>query len=189
MHYLTTSWIRRALFVVILACVLFPFQDASAQRVALKTNAIEYLILSPNLTMEARLSRKMSLQLGIAGNPITKPIADYKMTNFRVEPELRYWFNRPMTKHFVALSTTAGTYSLQFKDRFISGDVLAAGFSYGYSLILGRHWNVEFELGVGIASLKGYDYRGKDNKPEDKNLSKLTPAPIRAAVSFSYIFK
>ena len=149
MHDLSTSWIRRALFVVILACVLFPFQDASAQRIALKTNALEYLILSPNLTMEARLSRKMSLQLGITGNPITRPIADYKMTNFRVEPELRYWFNRPMAKHFVALSTTAGTYSLQLKDHFISGDVFAAGLSYGYALVLGRHWNFEAEIGAG----------------------------------------
>ncbi|MDE6300318.1 MAG: DUF3575 domain-containing protein, partial [Muribaculaceae bacterium] len=113
----------------------------------------------------------------------------YKMTNFRVEPELRYWFNRPMAKHFVALSTTAGTYSLQLKDHFISGDVFAAGLSYGYALILSRHWNVEFELGVGIASLKGYDYRGKDNKPEDKNMSKVMPVPIRAAVSFAYIFR
>lgn len=175
--------------MVILACVLFPFQDASAQRVALKTNALEYLILSPNLTMEARLSRKMSLQVGIAGNPIKSPIADYEFSNFRVEPELRYWFNRPMAKHFVALSTTAGKYSLQLKDRFISGDVIAAGFSYGYALVLARHWNVEFELGVGVGSFKGYDYKGKDNKPDAKNMSKVLPVPIRAAVSFAYVFK
>ncbi|MDE7396709.1 MAG: DUF3575 domain-containing protein [Muribaculum sp.] len=189
MHYSKTSWISRALFAVILACVLFPFQDASAQRIALKTNTLDYLTLSPNLTMEARLSQKMSLQVGIAGNPFIKPFGDYKMANFRVEPELRYWFNRPMAKHFIALSTTAGKYSLQMKNRFISGDVIAAGISYGYALVLNRHWNVEFELGLGIASLKGYDYKGKDNKPDEKNMSKVMPVPIRAAVSFSYILK
>ncbi len=189
MYNSTPSWIRKVLFVAIFACAFFSFQDATAQRIALKTNTLEYLILSPNLTMEARLSRKLTLQLGISTNPLDRPIADYRMRNFRVEPELRYWFNRPMAKHFVALSTTAGNYSLQMKDHFISGDVFAAGFSYGYALVLGRHWNVEFELGVGLASLKGYDYHGKDNKPTDKNMSKLTPAPLRAAVSFAYIFK
>lgn len=189
MHDSKTSWIRRALFAAILACVLFPFQDASAQRVALKTNALDYLTLSPNLTMEARLSKKMSLQVGIVGNPFSGPSADYRLTNFRVEPELRYWFNRPMAKHFLALSTTLGTYNLQFKERYIKGDVIAAGISYGYALVLSRHWNVEFELGVGLASVNGYNYKGKANKPDEKNMSKLVPVPIRTAVTFSYMFK
>ncbi|MDE7386022.1 MAG: DUF3575 domain-containing protein [Muribaculaceae bacterium] len=189
MHYSKTSWMCRALFAVMFVCVLFSFQDASAQRIALKTNALEYLTVSPNITMEARLSRKMSLQVGLAGCPDTRPMGNYKFTNYRIEPELRYWFNRPMAKHFVALSTTAGTYSLMFKDRYISGDMIAAGISYGYALVLGRHWNVEFELGVGVGSFKGYDYKGEDNKPAEKNMNKVLPVPIRAAVSFAYVFK
>lgn len=180
---------RKMLIGSILVCALFSIQDVSAQRVALKTNALEYLILSPNLTLEATISRKISLQLGLAANPVTKPIADYKLTNLRIEPEIRYWFNRPMARHFIALSATAATYSLQLKDRFIVGDAVAAGVSYGYALVLSRHWNMEAEIGVGLASLHGFDYKGKDNRPENENLHKTTPVPIRAALSFSYIFK
>lgn len=189
MQTLSTFWLRNTLIGLIIACAFLSVQEASAQRVALKTNTLEYLILSPNLTLEARVSRKISLQLGISTNPITSPIADYKLNNFRVEPEIRYWFNRPMAKHFIALSTTAGTYSLQLKDRFLTGDAIAAGISYGYVLVLNRHWNMEAEIGVGVASLKGFDYRGKNNKPEHENLNKIMPVPIRAALSFSYIFK
>ncbi len=189
MHVLSSLWCRRLLLSTVLVCAFLPSQNAYSQRVALKTNALEYLILSPNLTLEARLSRKMSLQLGVSANPINTPISNYKLANFRVEPELRYWFNRPMARHFIAFSGIAGAYSLQFNERFIKGDVLAAGISYGYALVLGRHWNVEFEVGAGIASLSGLDYKGTDNVPAHRNMKKVIPVPVRVAVSFGYVFK
>lgn len=36
-------------------------QDIAAQRVALKTNAIDWLTMTPNLTLEGRVSRRVSL--------------------------------------------------------------------------------------------------------------------------------
>lgn len=189
MHVLSSLLRKRVLLGLVLLCSLFPFQNVSGQRVALKTNALEYFILTPNLTLEARLSRKMTIQLGVAANPINTAISNYKLANFRVEPEVRYWFNRPMARHFLAVSGTAGAYSLQFKDRFIKGDMLSAGISYGYALVLGRHWNVEFELGVGIASVSGMDYKGEDNAPNERNMKKIFPVPARAAISFGYVFK
>lgn len=183
--------VKRALcaLALVFSFLLFAAPDAAAQRLALKTNALEYLILSPNLTFEARMSRKLSLQLGVAVNPVTRPISGYKMSNFRVEPELRYWFNRPMARHFIALSTTAGSCSLQLKERYIMCDVVAAGVSYGYSVVLSRHWNMELEIGVGLASLHGYDYRGENNKPDQTNLRKTMPVPVRCGLTFGYIFR
>ncbi|MBD5424906.1 MAG: DUF3575 domain-containing protein [Bacteroides sp.] len=170
-------------------CFLFAAPKAQAQRMALKTNALEYFILSPNLTFEARLSRVLSLQIGVAGNPVTKPIAGYKASNFRVEPELRYWFNRPMAKHFVAVSATAGIYSLGIHDRVISGDAVALGISYGYSLVLSRHWNMEAEIGVGIGNTHGYDYTKPNRRPATPNLLRTLPVPVRFGLSFGYVFK
>lgn len=162
--------------------------EVKAQRLALKTNALEYAVLSPNLTLEARLSSKFSLQLGIGTHPSNLSIADTKLTNFRIEPELRYWFNRPMAKHFIALSATAANYSLRHKDHYFNGDALAAGISYGYALVLSKHWNMEAEIGVGLGSFKGYDYTGKDNKPAQKNYSRILIVPIRIGLSFGYVF-
>lgn len=164
-------------------------QDASAQRIALKTNALEYLILSPNLTLEASLNRKFSLQLGLSANPITRPIGDFRLTNFRVEPEFRYWFNRPMARHFMALSFTAGAATTQFGDHFWKGDFVTAGVSYGYAIVLGRHWNMEAEIGVGVGTFRGTKYKGKDNNPHEINYSKVLPVPVRAALTFGYIFR
>lgn len=185
------SLLRRSFLVLIplLLCIVFASPEAKAQRMALKTNTVEYLILSPNLTYEARLSRVLSLQIGLAMNPISKDIAGFKAANFRVEPELRYWFNRPMARHFVAFSATAGAYSLQFKDRFIKGDAVGAGFSYGYAWVLSKHWNMEAEIGVGLATIHAYDYKGKNNCPGKANYRKVLPVPIRFGFSFAYVFK
>lgn len=163
-------------------------QDIAAQRVALKTNAIDWLTMTPNLTLEGRVSRRVSLQLGVACNPTHLSIANIQTTNFRIEPEVRYWFNRPMARHFVAVSATAATYNLRFKDHHFRGDGFAAGISYGYALVLSDHWNMEAEVGVGIAHLKAKDYRGSA-EPAQSNYSHVKPVPIRLGLSFAYIFK
>lgn len=160
-----------------------------AQRMALKTNALDYLILSPNIAVEATLSRVVSLQVGVSGNPFTGKIADCRLTNFRFEPELRYWFNRPMARHFIALSLTAASYSLQFNDRMFKGDAFAGGVSYGYALVLSKRWNMEVEVGIGLANVKCYDYREGELKPDSPNYNKWLPVPIRCGLSFSYILK
>ncbi|MDE6121336.1 MAG: DUF3575 domain-containing protein [Muribaculaceae bacterium] len=180
---------QRAFFgLSLLLSALAHAPEASAQRVAVKTNVLDWATMSANFTAEARLSRRLSLQLGIAGNPTHINVANIQTTNFRIEPELRYWFNRPMARHFVALSATAATYNLRFKDRHFNGDAVAAGFSYGYALVLSDHWNMEFEAGVGLASISAKDYRG-DKAPASKNYNHFKPVPIRLGLTFAYIFK
>ena len=161
---------------------------AEAQRIALKTNTIDWVAMSPNLAMEARLSGRLSLQLALAANPFSFSVFDTRLTNFRVEPELRYWFNRPMARHFMALSLTAATYNLRHADHRLVGDAVGAGLSYGYALVLGNHWNMEAEIGVGVAHLSAFNYHGEE-RPKSKNYSHMLPVPIRLGLSFSYIFK
>ena len=139
---------------IILTAILIAAHSATAQRVALKTNTIDWITLSPNLSVEARLNSRLSLQMGFAANPFNFAIADLCLKNFRVEPELRYWFNRPMARHFMALSLTAGAYSLRHADHHFTGDAVGAGLSYGYAVVLSNHWNMEVEAGVGIAQLR-----------------------------------
>lgn len=153
----------------------------------MKTNALEWCVLSPNFALEARLSPKFSFQMGASAYPITKPINGYVLSNYRLEPELRYWFNRPMARHFMALSGTVGAYSLQLKDRHLKGDAVAVGLSYGYDLVLSRHWNLEFEVGAGLASINGTDFTGEEawDMPMEH---KFKLVPMRLAVSFGYVF-
>lgn len=174
----------------ILTFLLFSM-SASAQRVALKTNTVDWLLLSPNLSLETRLSGRLTLDIGMAANPFSgTPYGhDMKLRNFRVNPELRYWFNRPMARHFVGVALTGGFYNLRYDDRCIKGNIAAAGITYGYALVLGRHWNVEFTIGVGLARLWGFDYKTYEGIPAYRNMNRWAPYPIRTGISFSYIFQ
>ena len=61
---------KKTLFNLILfaICAMYGV-SAHAQRVALKTNAIDWLMLSPNLSLETRLSAHMTLDVGFSANP------------------------------------------------------------------------------------------------------------------------
>lgn len=182
------SWRLRAFYAVVAVLALAPM-GVKAQRLALKTNALDYVILEPNLAFEARLSRTVSIQLGVGACPVTKSLGDMKFTNFKIEPELRYWFNRPMARHFMALSLGAYDYSLRWKDTYFNGDAVSAGLSYGYALVLGKHWNMEAEVGVGIATVQAKKYHEGEPMPRNCNYSKVVPVPVRLALNFSYIFE
>lgn len=178
--------LRVALMPLMMLCSLSVF----AQRIALKTNTIDWLLQSPNLSFETRLSPRITLDFGAAGNFLKwSPYgSNYQLRNFRINPEVRYWFNRPMAKHFAGVAITFGTYDLRLNKHCYKGDIAAFGFTYGYALVLSRHWNVEFSAGVGLGKVWGYDYRPWEAVPEERNLDKWIPVPIRTRVSFSYIF-
>lgn len=164
-------------------------QVVNAQRVALKSNLIDWATLSPNLALEMRLNGKLTLDISATANPFSFTIADVKSTHARLQPELRYWFNRPMARHFVGLGFLGGMYNVEWKKHFYEGDMWGAGLSYGYAFVLSRHWNVEATLGVGMARFRAFDYREGEVKPDTPNLLKWSPVPVRLGLSFSYIFK
>ena len=173
-----SNFIKAIFTGMLLLPALFWCPKASGQRLALKTNTIEWVAMSPNLAVEARLSRRLSLQMSFAANPFSFKVLDTRLTNYRIEPELRYWFNRPMARHFMALSFTAGAFNLSHGERHFVGD----------ALVLGNHWNMEAEVGVGVAHFSAFNYRGEE-KPVSKNYSRMLPVPIRLGLSFAYIFK
>ncbi len=176
---------------LLVAFVMFLCQNISAQRVALKTNALDWVLMTPNLSLETRLSSRVTFDIGMAANPLSKLpyLSDVKLRNFRVNPELRYWFNRPMARHFMGIALTGGMFNVRFHEHCYKGNIAAAGVTYGYALVLSRHWNVEFSLGVGLGRVWGYDFRYGQSVPRNKNMSRWVPVPIRTGVSFSYIFR
>ncbi len=169
--------------------IILSTQIVNAQRVALKSNLIDWATLSPNLAMEVRLNQKFTLDISATTHPFSFTIADIKATHFRLQPELRYWFNRPMARHFVGVGLLGGLYNLRVKEHFYEGDIWGAGITYGYAFVLSRHWNMEATLGVGMARARAFDYRVDEEKPATPNLLKWTPVPIRLGLSFSYLFK
>lgn len=118
-----------------------------AQRTAVKTNALGWATLSPNVGVEFCLSDHMSLAIDGSFNPWK--IKDFTYKHFKVAPELRYWFSRPLYGHYLGLNAIGMTYKIDAFDRYYSGELVGVGLGYGYSFVLGKHWNLETSLGLG----------------------------------------
>ena len=82
-----------------------------------------------------------------------------------------------------------GTDFSTLKDTRYQGWFLGGGIAYGYTWILGRHWNFETEIGVG------YSYTRYDRfkcagcgKKIEKNKPHNYFGPTKAAVNLVYLF-
>lgn len=154
----------RALFTGLLLCV---GTQLSAQRVSLKTNALYWATASPNVGLEFRFNRHLTLNLEGAANRL-KFGADSKINTRIVSftPEMRYWFSaRPQAGHFVGLMGMATTYKALFKDTWHDGDCFGAGLTYGYSFVLSRRWSMETTIGLGLLHIRERKYANGNSAP------------------------
>lgn len=163
-------------------------QPVSAQRIALKTNLLYWTTLSPNIELETRLSPKFTSSIAVTGN--FAKVKDYEPGFIAVEPELRYWFERPMARHFIGVSGLYTDYDIKWKNMRHDGDAIGAGVVYGYDFVVGRRWNVELSLAAGMVHIRDIKYNSKtETRPEEPNNTGWKPALMRAGITLSYILK
>jgi hypothetical protein len=136
---------------------------AKAQDVAIKTNLLYDATATVNLGVEVGVAPKWTLDL--SGNLNAWNInEDKRWKHWLVQPEARYWFCDRFSRHFLGFHALGGQYNiggLQNNIKFLGTDFsklsnncfqgwgVGAGVAYGYAMILGKHWNLEFEVGVG----------------------------------------
>lgn len=133
-----------------------------------KDKCIGWLTASPNVEAEFVLGSHVSLNMGIAANPISTD--NFKTTFTHFQPEVRYWLNRPMVSHFLGITAFVNNFDMMVKDVHHKGDAYAAGLTYGYAWVLGDHWNIEATAGVGVLRYRQFKY------------DKGTPKPVRSTI-------
>ena len=178
--------ICQCMLALALACSCMP---AAAQRVGLKTNALYWAAATPNLGLEFRLNRHLTLNLEGAFNNLKAGSVDTRLET--ASGEMRYWFSaRPQAGHFVGLMGTAGNYNILLKHTRHDGDAIGGGLTYGYSFVLGRHWSLETTVGAGMLRLREKRYNEKtEEAPRTPNRNRWTAAPLKAGVTFVYLIR
>lgn len=171
---------------------------AKAQQVAVKTNILYDATTTPNLGAEMSVGKKSSVQLFYGLNP-WKYGNNKKLRHWSLMPEYRYWFCRPFTGHFVGVHALGGQFNMggvklpfgafpSLRTHRYEGWFAGGGLTYGYSWILGKHWNVEAAVGVGYAYIKYKEFEcktcGKQLKEDHKNYI----GPTKAALNLVYVF-
>ena len=175
---------------------------ATAQDWAVKTNLLYDAALTMNLGGEVRLAPRWSFDL--SGNLNAWTVNDHKWKHWLVQPEARYWFCDAFAGHFVGAHALGGEYNVgnidldfkmlgtdfrRLKDHRYQGWFAGLGIAYGYSWILGRHWNLEAELGIGWIYTRYDVYPCADcgtKLAKDRHHNYF--GPTKAAVNLVYVF-
>ena len=192
--------IKKRLGVLMVWCLALV--SARGQNVALKTNLLYDATLTANAGLELRLAPRWSFDL--SGNYNGWSVNDHKWKHWLVQPEARYWFCDCSAGHFLGVHLLGGEYnfgnlknSISFlgtdysdlTDHRHQGWFAGAGVAYGYSYILGRHWNLELELGVGYVYTR-YDVFNCDGcgRKIDEDRPHHYVGPTKAAINLVYQF-
>lgn len=186
-----------------ITAALFFFTIGWAQDVAVKTNVIYDATATVNLGVEVGLAARWSLD--ISGNFNAWDMSGgSRWKHWLAQPEARYWFCNSFSKHFLGFHLLGGQYNiggLKNDVRFLGTDYsgmtdhryqgwgVGAGVAYGYAWILGKHWNLEAELGLGYIYNKYDVYQCAGcGKMSESGRSHHYVGATKAAISLVYVF-
>ncbi|WP_455773567.1 DUF3575 domain-containing protein [Porphyromonas asaccharolytica] len=197
-------------FLLTLIITLATVLTALGQSVAIKNNLAYDALLTPNLSLEAKLANRWTLDLQGGANfffytkdPTSSRYKTTKWSHWMVQPEARYWFCEVFDGWFLGLHAQGGAINIGgvsipfilenknqvMKDNRYEAWFYGGGLSAGYQLMLSRHWSLEFELGAG------YNRIHYDKFPCVQCGSKIAEGtanyvgPTKAAISIVYIIK
>lgn len=168
--------------LILTIILLIAWLSLLAQGVAVKTNILYDAVTTPNIGVEVGVGRKNTIQVFYGLNPWTFDSSSHgprKAKHWMVMPELRWWTCSKFNGHFLGIHLMGGQFNASnvaipaLPGMFFAGDDIlkgvhdsryqgwfaGGGFTYGYQWILGRHWNLEAEIGVG------YDHVWYDKYP------------------------
>ena len=172
--------------------VLLPTMShqASAQTLAVKTNLLHDVLLSPSLGVELVTGDRGSVHVAGTYNPFGS--SERKWRNWSVQPEYRFWMHQAMTGPFVGVNAVAGGYNiagldiLGLGDKHRQGTFYGAGLSAGWHQILSTRWSLELTLGADYVRTT-YD-RYADGDHEGRFSGNLV-LPTGSGVTLVYIIR
>ena len=193
---------KRRSYIILLLGLLFVY-NAKAQKIAGKTNIIYDVSATVNVGLEVGLSDRWTLDMSGSFNGWSTS-GEKKWKHWMVQPEARYWLCDKFSGHFFGFHLHGGQYNIgglkngiqflgtdfsQLADYRYQGWFAGAGIGYGYSWILGRHWNLEVEIGLGYSYTRydKFECAGCGEKVEEDRTHHYV-GPTKAALNLIYVF-
>ena len=179
-------------------------QETEAPRktiLAVKTNMLYDAMTAVNFAIEVPIGKKWSVEVEDVcpwwhnGNKRA-----FQM--LQVSGEGRYWFHRTdkrnvLTGHYGGTYAMGGKYDLQNrKSVCYQGEFWSVGVSYGYAMPLGKHFNMEFALSLGLVQTNyrhytpsaDYDELVADPYKRGK-FSYIGPTKLKVSIVYPFTIK
>ena len=178
--------------------------SAKGQDVAVKTNLLyDIAAFTANAGVEVGLAPRWTLDVSANYNGWT--LSDNRRwKHWVVQPEARYWLCDRFAGHFFGLHAHGGQFNIgglkngisflgsdfsKLENRRYQGWLAGAGIAYGYSWILGKHWNLEAEIGLGYIYTRFDTYPCADcGRKIAEDGSHHYVGPTKAAINLVYMF-
>ena len=187
--------------ILISALLVFAMAlPASAQNVAVKTNALYWATTTPNIGVEVSVAKQHSLQIFYGLNPWKQSGGDQtSLRHWLLMPEYRYWFCESFNGWFVGAHLMGGQFNMggvdlpfglfpSLENRRYEGWYAGGGVMAGYQWVLSRHWNIEASLGVGYDYIKYDKFRCGECGERLKSGHTNYIGPTKLALSVMYVF-
>lgn len=193
---------RRFLVTILLICSAGLVNKLSAQQWAIKSNLLYDATTSINLGVEKSIAEKWTVDLSGNWNPFQFE-DNKKWKHWLVQPEVRYWTCRKFGGHFFAAHLLGGQYNMgnidglpdflgtefsKLENYRFEGWFAGAGLSYGYAWMLGKHWNLEAQLGIGYAYSRYDQFQCIECGERLGSDSNHYFGPTKAAINLVYLF-
>lgn len=191
-------------FCSVLLLGLFFSTGVKCQKIAVKTNLLyDIPALTANAGIEFGLAPRWTMDVSANYNGWTLS-HQRRWKHWLLQPEARYWFCDRFVGHFVGAHILGGQFNIggvknhihflgsdfsKIGEKRYQGWMVGAGLAYGYAWILGKHWNVEGEIGLGWIHTRYdvYPCASCGRKLADDSKHNYF-GPTKAAVNLVYTF-
>lgn len=202
---------KRYLIIAVLA-FLASLGTASAQKVAVKSNALYWTTATPNLGFEFAMGERWTFELEGGYNLWTLDAEkNMKIKHWLVSPEFRYWFCNSFQGHFIGINSNYTQFNMgglpfampnvfiNLSDKVpampdlqtsrIQGWAVGAGLTYGYAFPIARRWNMELTCGFGWWYTVYDQFESRECGLFQQTVEKHALGPSTLCVSFIYMIK
>lgn len=180
----------RIKFLLVLLLLVGAKTSLNAQRIALTSNVLEDIVLTPNIGVDIVVSDRQSLTLDTS-------IAPYKVSNnfynkcMTFRAGYKFWLDQAFYAHYIGVDAIASSSDFKILNTNFKSEYVGLGVGYGYSFILGKRMNFVPCIGVGLAygkSYEGYDHMVKPGVGvEALATNRLIPIITRFGITIEYV--
>ena len=200
---------KRYLTITVILLLAFA-GSVSAQKAAVKTNALYWMTATPNVGFEFALADRWTFEVAGGYNPWTfNKEENVKAKHFLVTPEFRYWFCESFQGHFIGINgnytqfnvsgfevpevffpvPSEGYFMDDLQHARSQGWAAGAGLTYGYATPISRRWNIEFTLGLGWWYTEFDKFESRPCGLFQESISRHVFGPTALGLSFIYMIK
>lgn len=149
---MTQKLTRTTLIILLIACfAAAPFRQAKAQTY-IKTNALYWAVLVPNVSVETKLWKHFTFNTDLVGS-MWKSINGKPYLIGQLIPEFRYYPKEANRGFYVGFYTGGHVFKMSkwnyHSNRYQVGAGVASGFTLGYELPIAKRWLMDFYVGGG----------------------------------------